>query len=151
MKVSRTEIPDVCLIEPRVFGDARGFFYESFNQRRLPKLRVSRPNSCRTTIPAPPAVCCAACITKFSNPRENWCAWCRARYLTWRSIFAARRQPLGSGWARFCLSKTRRSSGCLRALPTALSCCPSMRSFCTRLLTTMHPSMSSALPGTTLS
>ncbi len=33
MKVTRTEIPDVCLIEPRVFGDARGFFYESFNQR----------------------------------------------------------------------------------------------------------------------
>lgn len=33
MKVTRTDIPDVCLIEPRVFGDARGFFYESFNQR----------------------------------------------------------------------------------------------------------------------
>jgi dTDP-4-dehydrorhamnose 3,5-epimerase len=33
MKVSRTAIPDVCLIEPKVFGDARGFFYESFNQR----------------------------------------------------------------------------------------------------------------------
>lgn len=27
------EIPDVLIIEPRVFGDARGFFYESFNQR----------------------------------------------------------------------------------------------------------------------
>ena len=33
MKVTRTAIPDVCLIEPRVFGDARGFFYESFNQK----------------------------------------------------------------------------------------------------------------------
>jgi dTDP-4-dehydrorhamnose 3,5-epimerase len=33
MKVTRTAIPEVCLIEPRVFGDARGFFYESFNQR----------------------------------------------------------------------------------------------------------------------
>lgn len=33
MKVTRTEIPEVCLIEPRVFGDARGFFYGSFNQR----------------------------------------------------------------------------------------------------------------------
>lgn len=26
-------IPDVLLIEPKVFGDARGFFFESFNQR----------------------------------------------------------------------------------------------------------------------
>ncbi len=33
MKVTRTAIPDVCLIEPRVFGNARGFFYESFNAR----------------------------------------------------------------------------------------------------------------------
>ena len=31
MKVTPTEIPDVLLIEPKVFGDARGFFMESFN------------------------------------------------------------------------------------------------------------------------
>ncbi|MGC3987906.1 MAG: dTDP-4-dehydrorhamnose 3,5-epimerase [Pseudorhodoferax sp.] len=31
MKVTRLAIPDVLLIEPKVFGDARGFFYESFN------------------------------------------------------------------------------------------------------------------------
>ena len=33
MKVTPTTIPDVLLIEPKVFGDARGFFYESFNQK----------------------------------------------------------------------------------------------------------------------
>ncbi len=33
MKITPTAIPDVLLIEPRVFGDARGFFYESFNQK----------------------------------------------------------------------------------------------------------------------
>ena len=31
MKVTRTAISDVLVIEPKVFGDARGFFYESFN------------------------------------------------------------------------------------------------------------------------
>ncbi|MBH2009190.1 MAG: dTDP-4-dehydrorhamnose 3,5-epimerase [Xanthomonadaceae bacterium] len=31
MKVTRLELPDVMLIEPTVFGDARGFFCESFN------------------------------------------------------------------------------------------------------------------------
>jgi dTDP-4-dehydrorhamnose 3,5-epimerase len=35
MKVTRLDIPDVCLIEPQVFGDARGFFFESFNQRQF--------------------------------------------------------------------------------------------------------------------
>jgi dTDP-4-dehydrorhamnose 3,5-epimerase len=32
MKVTPTRIPEVLLIEPKVFGDARGFFYESFNR-----------------------------------------------------------------------------------------------------------------------
>ena len=33
MKVTSTPIPEVLIIEPKVFGDARGFFYESFNQK----------------------------------------------------------------------------------------------------------------------
>ena len=33
MKVTPTAIADVLIIEPKVFGDARGFFFESFNQQ----------------------------------------------------------------------------------------------------------------------
>ena len=33
MKVTSTAIPDVLIFEPKVFGDARGFFFESFNQK----------------------------------------------------------------------------------------------------------------------
>ena len=33
MKIVATAIPDVLIIEPRVFGDARGFFFESFNEQ----------------------------------------------------------------------------------------------------------------------
>ncbi|MEP0912828.1 dTDP-4-dehydrorhamnose 3,5-epimerase [Leptolyngbya sp. GB1-A1] len=33
MNITQTEIPDVLLIEPRVFGDDRGFFFESFNEQ----------------------------------------------------------------------------------------------------------------------
>lgn len=33
MKVTKLSIPDVVLFEPKVFGDDRGFFYESFNNR----------------------------------------------------------------------------------------------------------------------
>jgi dTDP-4-dehydrorhamnose 3,5-epimerase len=35
MKATPTRRPEVLLIEPRVFGDARGFFYESYNRRAL--------------------------------------------------------------------------------------------------------------------
>lgn len=35
MRVTKTEIPDVLILEPKVFGDDRGFFYESFNKKVL--------------------------------------------------------------------------------------------------------------------
>lgn len=38
MKLIPTNLPDVVLIEPAVFGDARGFFLESYNRRKLAEL-----------------------------------------------------------------------------------------------------------------
>jgi dTDP-4-dehydrorhamnose 3,5-epimerase len=38
MKVIPTSIPDVLIIEPQVFGDERGFFFESFNQKKFLEL-----------------------------------------------------------------------------------------------------------------
>lgn len=38
MKVIQTAIPDVLIIEPKVFGDQRGFFFESFNRRQFAQL-----------------------------------------------------------------------------------------------------------------
>lgn len=37
MKATPLAIPDVVLIEPKVFGDERGFFFESFNQAQFDK------------------------------------------------------------------------------------------------------------------
>src|SRR5438034_7238622 len=41
MKVTPTALPDILLIEPRVFGDARGYFFESYNQRALAEAGVA--------------------------------------------------------------------------------------------------------------
>ncbi len=38
MKVVATAIPDVLIIEPKVFGDTRGFFFESYNARKFTEL-----------------------------------------------------------------------------------------------------------------
>lgn len=43
MNIIETAIPDVKIIEPRVFGDARGYFYESFSDREF------REKVCNTT------------------------------------------------------------------------------------------------------
>lgn len=44
MKVTPLSIPDVLLIEPQVFGDDRGFFFESFNQERFEKVLGRKVN-----------------------------------------------------------------------------------------------------------
>jgi dTDP-4-dehydrorhamnose 3,5-epimerase len=44
MKVTPTAIPDVMVIEPRVFGDARGFFFESFNQKAFNEVTGTNVN-----------------------------------------------------------------------------------------------------------
>jgi len=40
MKAIATAIPDVVLLEPRVFGDERGFFFENWNRRTLAELGI---------------------------------------------------------------------------------------------------------------
>jgi len=38
MQIQKTSIPDVVIFEPKIFGDQRGFFYESFNQQKFSEL-----------------------------------------------------------------------------------------------------------------
>jgi dTDP-4-dehydrorhamnose 3,5-epimerase len=40
MKIQSTEIPGVLIIEPSVFGDDRGFFLESFNEREMRRIGI---------------------------------------------------------------------------------------------------------------
>jgi dTDP-4-dehydrorhamnose 3,5-epimerase len=43
MKVIQTDLPGCVVIEPRVFGDDRGFFYESFNHDKLAEHGLPTP------------------------------------------------------------------------------------------------------------
>ena len=42
MNVVKAKIPDLLILEPRVFGDDRGFFLESYNQRTLRDIGIDR-------------------------------------------------------------------------------------------------------------
>lgn len=44
MKVTSTRIPEVLVIEPKLFGDERGFFYESFNARAFEQVTGLKRN-----------------------------------------------------------------------------------------------------------
>ena len=41
MQIIKTQIPDVLIIEPRVFEDSRGFFMESYNRRDFTALGIT--------------------------------------------------------------------------------------------------------------
>lgn len=43
MKVTPTAIPEVLIVEPKVYGDERGFFYESFNARQFAEATGQHP------------------------------------------------------------------------------------------------------------
>ena len=43
MQIIKTDISDVIIFEPKVFGDARGFFFESYNQRVFQQATGSVP------------------------------------------------------------------------------------------------------------
>ena len=43
MKVTRTTIPEVLVVEPRRFGDARGYFFESFSVSRYADAGITGP------------------------------------------------------------------------------------------------------------
>jgi dTDP-4-dehydrorhamnose 3,5-epimerase len=44
MQVVTTSIPDLFVLEPKVFGDARGFFFESYNENAFHAATGLRPN-----------------------------------------------------------------------------------------------------------
>lgn len=41
MNIIETALPGVLILEPRVFGDARGFFFESYNKKALEKAGIT--------------------------------------------------------------------------------------------------------------
>ena len=52
MEVIQTAIEGVVIIEPRLFNDARGYFFESFSQRNFDRI-ISNSNFQRSQAPQP--------------------------------------------------------------------------------------------------
>ena len=150
MKVTPTSIPEVLVFEPHVFGDDRGFFYESFNARQFAQTdRRTRPISSRITIRVRRRTCCAACITRSASRRENWCGSCPVRCSTWWSTSAARRRSSAAGSASSCRPKTGASCGCRPASRMASWSPATAPNACTRPPITGRPSTNARSCGTT--
>ena len=71
MQATRLAIPDIVLFEPRVFGDDRGFFMESFNQHVFQQLTRLDATFVRTTTAKAREACCGACTTSWRRRLGN--------------------------------------------------------------------------------
>lgn len=83
MNVIKTEIPDVLIFEPKVFGDERGFFFESFNQKVFEeavgrKVEFVQDNHSKSS----KGVLRGLHYQWNLMHKENWCAALSVKFLT---------------------------------------------------------------------
>ena len=72
MKLIHTAIPDVLIIEPKVFGDERGFFYESFNRRQFASLIGRDLDFVQDNHSRSEKMYCVGCIFKYNKHKVSW-------------------------------------------------------------------------------
>jgi hypothetical protein len=72
LQATPTAIPDVLILEPKVFGDNRGWFTESFNAHDFAKATILMWSLCKTTTPSRGSGLCGDCIISSSIPKANW-------------------------------------------------------------------------------
>lgn len=76
MKVTPTAIPDVLVIEPKVFGDARGFFYESFNGKAFDEAVEKHVEFVQDNHSRSAKGVLRGLHYQIQQPQESWCAAC---------------------------------------------------------------------------
>lgn len=89
MDIEKTTIPDVLLIKPKVFGDERGFFMESFNAAKFAEavgldVNFVQDNHSRSS----KGVLRGLHYQTQKTPKANWCALPAAKCMMLRWICA---------------------------------------------------------------
>lgn len=72
MKVIDTDIPDVKIIEPAVFGDEHGFFMEMWQQKKFEELVTGKPTQfVQDNYSKSKKGILGGLITRLKTPKEN--------------------------------------------------------------------------------
>ena len=148
--VTPTAIPDVLVLEPQVFGDARGFFFESFNQRDfaektsvdLPFVQDNHSKSAQGVL--------RGLHYQIQNPQGKLVRVVQGQVFD--AVVDLRQSSATFGqWVGVYLDAQNTSScGCPRVLRTVLWCSVKRLNFCTKPPITGTPPTSAACAGTIL-
>ena len=97
MNIIETDLPEVLVLEPKVFGDARGFFMESYNQRTFKQLGLPthfvQDNHSRSQRGVLRGI-----HYQIKHPQGKLVRVLNARYLMWQWICVRTRRISGAGW-----------------------------------------------------
>jgi len=96
VKVIPTAIPDLLIIEPRVFGDERGFFYESYNQKKFEHVTGLDVQFVQDNHSLSVKNVLRGLHYQIQQPQGKLVRVVQGAVLMWRWIFAVVRQLLGS-------------------------------------------------------
>lgn len=133
MKATSLSIPEVILFEPRVFGDARGFFFESFNRRVFENaigrtVEFVQDNHSRSVKGV-----LRGLHYQIQNVQGKLVRVVEGEVLTSRLTCVALPTPLDIGLGHICRRKTNVSCGFQRGSPTDLLYCLILLNFFIRL------------------
>jgi dTDP-4-dehydrorhamnose 3,5-epimerase len=97
MKVSPTALAGVLIVEPRVFPDPRGFFFESFNQRDFNAATGTGFTFVQDNHSRSKQNVLRGLHFQPVQPQGNWCGLCEGRCLMWWRTSGRTRPGLASG------------------------------------------------------
>ena len=105
MKIINTAIEGVYIIEPQIFEDNRGYFFESYNQAKMKEAGISnifiQDNQSKSRYGTIRGVH----FRKGNLLRQSWCACFRERFWTLLSICARGQKPSVSMLPSNCLPR----------------------------------------------
>ena len=149
MRATPTAIPEVLILEPKVFGDDRGFFFESFNARAFEQATGLKREFVQDNHSKSAKNVLRGLHYQIQNPQGKLVrVSCRVKSSMLRSTCEKAQKPSGNGLAPISVRKTRSSSGFRKGLPTVSWCSVNLLNSSTRRPTTTLPATSIALPGT---
>ncbi len=112
MKVIQTAISDVLVLEPRFFGDERGFFFESFNRNAFRQATGLDPDFVQDNHSRSEKNVLRGLHYQVAPKAQGKLFWGQSSM--WQSIFARIRRASGAGSARPSARRTGSRCGSLR-------------------------------------
>ena len=116
-QVTKTPIEGVLVLEPKVFGDARGFFFESFNARDFEQATGLKETFVQDNHSKSANGVLRGLHYQVQHAQGKWCVWPKAPCLMWRWTSAKTRPRMGNGLGWSCLPRTKSNSGCQQVWP----------------------------------